>query len=189
MRIGVHATGYRPSRPPASSTGPPSSGATPSRWSTSRGTHVYVAPVSTSASMTSNRSPARFPTWTATLKWPTPESAVRPPGNGNRSIAPSRQIVAGPRAQSTLGSGALSWSSPPVGDWAPGSRASYWSPLSTSVERGTGGEDHEKGTGGEDPKGEGIKGVRTRRERGSNGGGRTSRAFALAGRRRARRVQ
>src|ERR1043166_8414173 len=100
----------------------------------------------------------------------------RPPGNGNRSIAPSRQIVAGPRAQSTLGSGALSWSSPPVGDWAPGSRASYSSPLSTPAAEGGGGEDNQRGAGGEDPKGEGGRGttrggqgVRTRRERGSKG--------------------
>jgi len=40
-----------------------------------------------------------------------------------------------------------------MGDRAPGSRASCWSPLSAYAERGT---------GGEDPKGEGIKGVRTR---------------------------
>src|ERR1051326_3156751 len=52
-----------------------------------------------------------------------------------------------------------SWSSPPVplstdvergnevGDWAPGSGASYWSPLSAYAERGTGGEDKGRGEG------------------------------------------
>src|SRR5881392_2945776 len=56
-RIRIHAIGYRTSRPSASTNGHSSSGTTPRRSSTSRGTHVYVAPVSTSASIGSKRSP------------------------------------------------------------------------------------------------------------------------------------
>src|SRR2546426_3835984 len=75
---------------------------TPRAPSTSRGIHVYVAPVSTSVSISSKRSPARLATSTTTWKWPTPECGVSMCDGGNRTIASSVRDHAGVR-QSTLG--------------------------------------------------------------------------------------